>query len=176
MRMSRVAPLLALALAISGALPSAPRAVAAQQEPNTCTLLTHDDVQTLVPQQPHVIVSDGVAGANQALNFYTCRYTWGEGTGRYTLALNINPAARMFPGQNVDAIKLGILGSVRAETQDATISDVGDAAVFKAYSTAYASATAYVKDRILQVSLDGFDAVDKRDALVSLLKKAAAQL
>jgi hypothetical protein len=172
MTLSRFAPVLGLALAVIGAPLPALHTVAAQ-EPNTCALLSHDDVQALVPDE-HVQVNDGVPA--ESMSSHSCRYTWGEGTGRYSLSVNVNPAARMFAGQNTDAIKMGLLGSVRAETKDATISDVGDAAVFKAYSTAYASATAYLKDRILQVSLDGFDAADRRDALVSLLKKAAAKL
>jgi hypothetical protein len=174
MTLSRFAPVLGLALAVTGAPLPTPRAVAAQEQ-NICTLLTHDDVQTLVPDE-HVHVSDGVPGAAESMNTQSCRYTWGEGTGRYSLAVNINPASRMFVGGNADAIKLALLASVRAETADATISDVGDAAVFKAYSTIYVSATAYLKERILQVNLDGFDAVNKRDALISLLKKAAAKL
>jgi len=174
MTLSRFAPVLGLALAVIGAPFPAPRAVAAQAQ-NSCTLLTHDEVQTLVPDE-HVHVSDGVPGAAESISLQSCRYTWGEGTGRYSLAVTVNPASRMFVGGNADTIKLALLASVRAETADATISDVGDAAVFKAYTTAYVSATAYLKERILQVSLDGFDAVNQRDALVSLLKKAAAKL
>jgi hypothetical protein len=62
------------------------------------------------------------------------------------------------------------------ETTDAAIPDVGEAAVFKAYSSVYATATTYLKDRILQVNLEGVDAREKKEQLIALLKSAASRL
>jgi hypothetical protein len=59
---------------------------------------------------------------------------------------------------------------------DEVISDVGDTAVFKAYSPLYVSASALVKGRILHLNLDGLDARDKKGQLISLLKSAASRL
>ena len=61
----------------------------------------------------------------------------------------------MFPGMSPDQIKQRLLGSVRAGTADAVISEIGEAAVFRADSPLYATATAFVKGRILEVHLDG---------------------
>ena len=62
------------------------------------------------------------------------------------------------------------------ETADAVIADVGEAAVFKADSAVSVHATAYVKNRMLQVHVDGFEAREKKDQVIALLKSAAARL
>ena len=56
------------------------------------------------------------------------------------------------------------------------IPDVGQAAVFKSYSSAYATASALVMDRYLQVTLDGIDARDRKGQLIELLKSAVSRL
>jgi hypothetical protein len=48
--------------------------------------------------------------------------------------------------------------------------------VFKPDSPVYASATAFVKGRIVGVHLDGIDAREKKDQLIGLLKSAASRL
>jgi hypothetical protein len=48
--------------------------------------------------------------------------------------------------------------------------------VFKPDSSVYASATAFVKGRMLQVQLDGLGALDKKDQVIGLLKSAASRL
>jgi hypothetical protein len=63
-----------------------------------------------------------------------------------------------------------------AETEDAAISDVGETGVFKAHSSLYVTASAYLKGRVLQLSLDGFDAREKKGQLLSLLKSAASRM
>ena len=82
----------------------------------------------------------------------------------------------MFSGVSPDQARQRLLDSVRAGTDDVVISEVGDAAVFKPDSVAYATATALVKSRILQVHLDGVDARDKKDQIIELLKSAASRL
>ena len=62
------------------------------------------------------------------------------------------------------------------ETADAVIPEVGEAAVFRPDSPAYAGATAFIKGRILQVHLDGVYARDKKDQVIELLKLAAGRL
>jgi hypothetical protein len=102
--------------------------------------------------------------------------TWGAGTGHVNLDVTVNEASRMFSGMPPDLIKQGLQASVRAGTADAVISDVGEAAVFKADSPVYFHAAAYLKGRILQVQLDGFDAREKKDQVIALLKSAASRL
>jgi hypothetical protein len=140
---------------------------------NPCALLTSDEIQALVPKEH---VDAGVPTTIASLDSATCRYTWGLGTGSSSLVISVNPAARMFIGMNADSIKQLFVSSIVSETEDAAIPDVGQAAVFKAYSPAYVSATAYVKDRILQVALDRLDARDKKGEVISLLKSAASRL
>jgi len=167
--MMRVPRALCLILGVAFAIPAG-GPLAAQQNP--CMLLTTDEVQALAPKQH---VSDGVRAALSP-DSVTCRYTWGTGNGRYALTVSVNTASRMFAGMNADAIKRGLMSSVMPGTADAAIPDVGDAAAFKAYSALYASASAYLKDRVVQVNLDGLDARDSRAQLIALLKSAASRL
>ena len=48
--------------------------------------------------------------------------------------------------------------------------------MFNPDSHAYAMATAYVKGRILQVQLDGNDALDMKDQIIELPKSAAMKM
>jgi hypothetical protein len=82
----------------------------------------------------------------------------------------------VFAGMSADSIKQGLASSVVAGTADSTLAEIGQTAVFRAYSPAYVGASAYVKDRILQVNLEGTDARDKKDQVIALLKAAAARL
>jgi hypothetical protein len=118
----------------------------------------------------------GVSSALEPAGSVTCRYTWGTGVSRFKLDVTVNEASRMFPGTSPDQIKQRILESVRAGTDDAVISEVGEAAVFIPQSPVYASATALVKGRILRVHLDGIYASEKKDPVVGLLKLAASRL
>jgi hypothetical protein len=82
----------------------------------------------------------------------------------------------MFAGRNVVAIREGLLSSVVPETSDTAVSDVGEAAVFRAHSAMFVGANAFVKDRILHLNLEGFDAREMKSQLISLLKAAASRL
>jgi len=143
------------------------------QGQHPCGLLTMDEVQALVPK---VHVDAGVATSIPSVDFFACHYTWGAGATRSTLAVSVNSASRMYAGLNADAIRQGLTSSIVAATSDQTIPDVGQAAVFKNYSAAYVGASAYVKDRILQISLDGDVAPAMKGQLISLLKSAASRL
>lgn len=162
--------LLGLAITVGVLIPGTSE-VAAQAQP--CSLLTTDEIQALAPMEQ---VSEGVASAFEVVDSSTCRYTWGSGLGRYTLAVYVNPASRMYAGMSADSVKQSLLASVTAGTRDEAVPDVGDAAVFKAYSPIYVSATALLKGRVLHVNLDGIDAREKKGQLISLLKSAASRL
>ncbi len=165
---------LLVGLAIAAIGTSAPgRGTVAAQGLQPCGLLTTDEIETLAPNEE---VSEGTSSAFEALDSSTCRYTWGSGVDRFTLAVYVNPASRAFAGMTPDTIKSSLLSSVTPGTADATIPDVGEAAVFKTYSSVHVSASAYAKGRLLQVNLDGIDARDKKDQLISLLKSAASRL
>jgi hypothetical protein len=149
------------------------RGTVAAQGLQPCGLLTTDEIETLAPNEQ---ISGGTPFAFEALDSSTCRYTWGSGVDRFTLAVYVNPASRAFAGMSPDTIKSSLLSSVTPGTADATIPDVGEAAVFKTDSSVHVSASAYAKGRLLQVNLDGLDARDKKDQLISLLKSAASRL
>jgi hypothetical protein len=168
----RFVPVLLLGLAVPTVTNAVQDGGAAAQAPNPCALLTIEEVQTLAPKDEHV--SQGVPAANQDVG--TCRYTWGAGVDRYALIVSVNSAPRVFAGMTADAIKQSLVSSVVPETADSVISDVGNAAVFKSYSRVYAGASAYLKDRILQVQLDGFDAPERKGGLISLLKSAVSRM
>jgi len=149
-------------------------ATVAAQAASSCTLLTTDEIQPLAPKK--VTVSAGVPSSIEAAGSNWCKYTWGEGVGRFKLDLALTDASRMFTGSSPDAIKQTLQSAVAPGTADAVVTDVGDAAVFKADSAMFVHATAYVKGRILQVQLDGYDAVTKKDDVIKLLKTAASKL
>jgi len=108
-----------------------------------------------------------IVGANLAMDRYI---------GRFKLDVIVNDPARLFPGMSPDQIKQRLLESVKTGTDDAVVSEVGEAAVFKPGSPVYASATALVKGRILQLNLDGVFAGEMKDQVVGLLKSAASRL
>lgn len=166
---------LVLALAMVAAGISAPGRGGriAAQGGGPCALVTTDDVQ---PLAQNASVADGTPTSVEATGFGACRYTWGDGAGRFTLDVTTNQASRMFSGLGPDQIKQRLTATVTAETADAVIADVGEAAVFKADSALSVHAAAYVKGRILQVQLDGFVAREKKDQVIALLKTAASRL
>jgi hypothetical protein len=165
------AVLLGLAVAAGGALTTGGGAVLAQ--PQTCGLLSGDEVQALAPNQS---VTDAAPSGNQGGGAVSCLYTWGTGPGHFTLALSVRPASRAFVGMDAASIGQALLTTVTPGTTDEAIPDVGQAAVFKSYSSAYATASALVKDRYLQVTLDGIDARDRKGQLIELLKSAVSRL
>jgi hypothetical protein len=161
----------ALGIAVSVMFASGGRLVVAQTQ--TCGLLTSDEIQVLAPKQ--TVTGPGVS-TNQGGGAVTCRYMWGTGNQHFTLALSVQPASRVFAGMSADAIKQYMVKTVTPDTSDESIPDVGVAAIFKSSSSVYAAASAYVKDRVLQVTLDGIDARDRKAQLIALLKSAASRL
>jgi len=143
------------------------------QATGACMLLTTDEIETVAVKTS---VSSGVSNALPGYGYGACRYSWGTGTGRFTLEVVVTDAARMFPGMSPDQIKQRLLESVKTGTDDAVVSEVGEAAVFKPASAVYATATALVKGRILQLNVDGVFAGEMKDQVAGLLKTAASRL
>ncbi|HKW02421.1 MAG TPA: hypothetical protein VJN96_21535 [Vicinamibacterales bacterium] len=175
LRRSRAGAGLAFGLAMIAAAIPAPGSGtrAAAQGSNPCAVLTADDVK---PMAVLATVEAGVAASFAPAGYSACRYAWGAGLNRYKLEVSVSEGSRMFTGASADGIKQSLLATVRPETADGVIPDVGDAAVFKAESPVYAYATAFVKGRIVQVHLDGLDARTKKDQVIALLKTAASRL
>ena len=174
--MSRFASAFVLALAMIATGVSGPGGVnvnVSAQTPNPCALLTTDEVRSLAG---NASVSDGVPSSLPSFGSMSCRYTWGSGTGRVRLDVNVYDASGRFAGMSADQIKPRLLESVKPGTAEAVISDVGEAAVFKSDSPYYATATALLKGRILEVRLDGLDARAEKDRAIALLKSAVSRL
>jgi hypothetical protein len=165
---------LGLVLIVTGA-PGLGRAggTVSAQTLNPCELLTVDEIQSV---SGSASVDAGISNSLPAFGYLACRYAWGEGIRRFKLDVVVTESSRMFRGVSPDEIKLRLLASVRAKTGYTVIPEIGEAAMFEPDSVAYASATAMVKGRILQVNLDGLFAPEKRDQIVGLLKLAASRL
>ena len=140
---------------------------------NPCALLTTDEIEPLAANES---VGEGVSSSIPSFNYATCRYTWGVGTGRFKLGVIVHDASRTFPGMTPDQIKQRLLQSIKPGTTEEVISDVGEAAVFRSDSPYYATATAFLKGRILEVHLDGSIAREQKDQAIALLKSAASRL
>ena len=143
------------------------------QEPSACALLVDDELKPLAVTTS---VGTGVSNSVPSYGFASCRYAWGDGIDRLKLVVTVTDTSRIFPGMTPDQIKQRLLASVKAGTDDAVIPEVGDAGVFKPDSFVYATATALVKGRLLQVQLDGRGAPEKKDQVIGLLKSAATRL
>jgi hypothetical protein len=143
------------------------------QASGACGLLTTAEIQPLAPKMS---IGDGIATSFEAVGFSACRYTWGTGASRYKLDVTVNDASRMFAGAAPDLIKKGLQSSVMPDTADAVVSDIGEAAVFKAESPLLVHGSTYLKGRILQIVLDGFDAGDMKNQVIALLKSASSRL
>jgi hypothetical protein len=168
----RLTSALALALIVAAGSSTGTAAVA-EQASNPCALLKTDEIQ---PVAVNASIADGVQASLPSIGMVSCRYTWGEGTGKYKLDVIVNDAAKMFPGLGPDQIKKALAESVKPGTADTAISDVGEAAIFKADSYVYTRTTAYLKGQVLQIHLDGIDAQEKKGQLIGLLKSAASRL
>ena len=165
---------LALAMVATGvSSPGGVDGTVSAQALNPCALLTTDDVESLAG---NASVGDGVASALPSFSYVSCRYTWGVGNGRFKLDVMVYDPSGRFPGMSPDQIKQRLLASVKPGTTEEVISDVGEAAVFTSDSPYYATATAYLKGRILAVYLDGLVARDEKDQAIALLKSAASRL
>jgi len=161
---------LALVAGLTG--PGGSALTAAAQASNPCALVTTEDVKPLAGVNQSV--GNGVATSQSGAP--GCRYTVGEGRDRLMLDVVVVEPSRMFAGMGPDMIKQALQTLVRAETADAVIPDVGDAAIFKVESPLYTRTTAYLKGRILQMQLDGLDAIDRKVQMIALLKTAASRL
>jgi hypothetical protein len=172
----RAGAAVALGLALVAGGPSWPGpavGTVSAQALNPCALLTDDEIKPLAPKTS---VAAGVSNSSTPFGDASCRYAWGEGVDRHKLVVIVGEASRVFPGLTPDQIKQRLLESVRAGTHDAVIDQIGEAAVFRPDSFVYAIATAFVKGRMLQVQLDGVEALEKKDQVIGLLKSAASRL
>jgi hypothetical protein len=162
-----------LALTLTSATWGGSVAVAQTPPQNACGLLTSEELQVLVPKEH---VPSGVANAITALEISSCRYTWGAGAGRMTLDITVSPVSGAYAGMNADAVKRALTSSIVPDTDDAAVADVGQAAVYRVYSAVYVGTSAYVKDHVLQINLDGIDATERKGQVVTLLKAVAGRL
>jgi hypothetical protein len=102
----------------------------------------------------------------------------GRGRTSFSFIVINGDASRIWPGMSPALVKQGLLGAAtRGHKLNASaISGIGDAAIVESSAPTQAKATAYVKGRILIVTLEGPDARAKKDQVLTLLKTAAARL
>ena len=163
-----------LAVVFSGLGAGNHRAAAQAASPAaSCALVPTAEVAPLAGNSS---VSEGLPASLASVNSNACRYTWGEGVGRYKLDVSTSDPKQVFGGMSPEMIKQHLQAVVTPATSDAVIADVGDIAVFKADSPAYVHATAVVKGRVLQIALDGYNAAEQKDQVIALLKSAASRM
>jgi hypothetical protein len=165
-------------LAVVATLAAFPANLAAQaQAKDACSLLRMDEVQSLGSSAK---ISDGVSTTDQ-LGSVVCTYRWTAGTNAASArnqfqVINGDPN-RMFPAVAPAQIKEGLLRPAnQGQANASVVPGIGDACIFKSDSPTTADVTAYVKGRVLTVSVKGPDARSRKDQLVALLKIAASRL
>jgi hypothetical protein len=148
-------------------------AAAAPQAKSACALVTAADVQPLAGR-----VVDGKAEPPDPLGSLACRYEWGAGRTNFSVIVINGDASRMWPGMSPALVKQGLLGAAMPGNRlnSSAVSGIGDAAILESSATTQAKATAYVKGRILIITLEGPNAGGKKDQVLALLKTAAARL
>jgi hypothetical protein len=159
------------------------------QTPDPCALLMTSEIEDsfrgpalrfwqkpFVQSTTNLTVANGVASPNDAIGVAKCQYAWGAGTGHFTLDVVVSDPARGYARMTPDMVKQQLQSMVKTGTADEALTDVGDVAVFTSDSYHLATTTALVKGRILRVQLDGYDARDKKDGVIRLLKSAASRL
>ena len=159
------------------------------QAPDPCALLMTSEIDAVAAGKPlrfwqrpfeqppsNPTVANGASRPNDAAGSATCQYAWGTGTGHFTLDVVVSDTSRAYVSMGPDLIKQHVQGMVKAGTADEVVPGVGDVAVFTSDSYFLATTTALVKGRILRIQLDGWDARDKKDGVIQLLKSAASRL
>src|SRR5262245_58957362 len=61
-------------------------------QPQTCGLLTSEEVQALAP--PKQTVTDAAVRGGQGAGAVSCRYEWGSGVGHSTLTISVRSASQ----------------------------------------------------------------------------------
>lgn len=159
------------------------------QAPDPCALLMTSEIEDsfrgpalrfwqknpFVQSTTNLTVANGVPSPN-AIGAAKCQYAWGAGTDHFTLDVIVSDPSRAYVPITPDVVKQQLQTMVKTGTADEAITNVGDIAVFTSDSYYLATTTAFVKGRILRVQLDGYDARDKKDGVIRLLKLAASRL
>ena len=159
------------------------------QVPDPCALLMTSEIEDVSNGEPprlwqkpfatqpwNVTVANGVSSSNDYVGSAKCQYAWGTGTNYFKLDVVVSDPSRVYLGTSPDLVKQQLQAMVKTGTADEVITEVGDVAVFTSDSYFLATTTALVKNRILRIQLDGWDARDKKDGVIRLLKSAASRL
>lgn len=146
----------------------------AQKAADACALLQAREVQALAGS-----AKVGPGKPDSAAFRHACTYEWGTGenvqTGRSYLYLSVSPTSEAFPGVDPSLVRDGLLAQT-GKPNTATISGVGDAAIYESDDPIRVKTTALAKGSILIISLESSDARAKKDLVMVLLKAAAGRL
>jgi hypothetical protein len=154
--------------AMIASFPGAATLAAQMQAKDACSLLRSDEVQALA-SSTHV--PDGVSTTDN-LGAVVCTYRWGS---QYVFQIANGDPARMFPAMTENQIKQALLKPVKDGTA-VDVAGVADAAAFKSDSPTKADLAAYIKGRVLTLTIDAPDARSRKDQLIAMLKIAAGRL
>jgi len=171
-----VSKLLAIAALVTS-FPGAARLAAQAQAKDACSLLRPDEVQSVAPS---TAIGNAVS-TNDNLGSVVCTYRWSTGKtatpAQYAFQIVNGDPSRMFPAMSEAQIKEALLRPAKQNQADASlVSGIGDAAVFKSESPTKSDVTAFLKGRIVTLSIEAPDARNRKDQLVALLKLASGRL
>ena len=111
------------------------------------------------------------------MGIVTCDYQWGPGnntaSGRYTLDIAVADSARLWPGIGPGTLRM-MVGPAKAGTSG-DITGVGDASLWQAMSDAELKTITLVKGKALIITLEGREALTRKDGLIALTKLAASK-
>ena len=164
-------------VAIVSSFPGAVKLAAQAQAKDACSLLRPDEVRALAPSGS----VDNPVSTTDSLGSVVCTYRWSTGkttaSGRHDFQIVNGDPSRMFPAMSEAQIKEALLRPAKQNQGDASlVSGIGDAALFKSDSPTKSDVTAFIKGRILTLSVDAPDARSRKDQLVALLKLASDRL
>ena len=149
--------------------------VTAQAPLNPCDLIKAADLPAIAGKEK---IKIAVATKPDALGVVTCDYQWGPGnntaSGRYTLDIAVADTARLWPGIGPGSLRM-MVGPAKAGTSG-DIAGVGDASLWQAMSDAELKTITLVKGKSLIITLEGRDALTRKDGLIELTKLAASKL
>ncbi len=156
-------------------------AAAAPLPKDACALLTPAEIQAALA--PTATIGRGVPDASALPLGIECTYTWGPRTkewGQSALTILVLDASKSWPGLRPEVIQQGLLLKAKhGGPGSSEIGGIGDAAVFTFETrSSNGTAEAYVKGKGVHVSVafHGGSALQDKDKVIALLKKATSRL
>ena len=134
---------------------------------DACSLLSMDQVRTVLPQSEDGKSKKEAAGATQVVTCF-----WQDRTTSLTVTASSIPAPA-----TTALMKTSLQAEIRnAGANGGEVQGVGDYAIYTSTIAADMAAKAVVKGYLLVVDLNGLGARDQKDKVIALLKAAAGRI